>query len=79
MTMNKNRLTSEEAGKLQEARNLLASLESGKFGDCAISARKLIYEVLYSAAPIISLNYGSITRTPPYFIENFIDDDEGWE
>jgi hypothetical protein len=77
--MSKNRLTPEETSKLQEASNLLAILEGGKFAARATSARKLIYEVLYSAAPIVQTDYGSITRTPPYFIENFIDDDDGWD
>lgn len=60
--MKPNRLTPTEVSKLQEANNLLAI----GLPEQLAAARKLINEVLYSAAPTVTSEvFGSHTRTPP--------------
>lgn len=70
--MEPNRLTPAEVAKLEEAHNLMASMLPERIE----RARKLINEVLCSAAPAEKNYLGeTVARTPA----GFIDDKSGWD
>lgn len=69
--MTNNRLNPTEVAKLEEANNLLAA----GLPERIKRARKLINEVLCSAAPTIkSEQFGTHTRTPVNFVDEEWDD-----